>query len=103
MSNLRSPICSVIRRFIASLSGPIDDPSPKICVVTPWRISPWERPSTSSDSVDHDSMLMNPGATAMFVASMDDAARAEARSPTAAMRSPRMPTSARRPGLPLPS
>ena len=35
MSNFRSPICSTIRFFIASFSGPIELPSPKICVVTP--------------------------------------------------------------------
>jgi hypothetical protein len=73
---LRSPCCASIRFFIASFSGPIDDPSPKICVVTPWRISPWERPSTSSDSVDHDSMLMKPGATAMSWRRSTIAARA---------------------------
>ena len=64
-------------------------PSPKICVVTPWRISPCDRPSTSSDSVDHDSMLMKPGATARPVASITlaaDAARevADRRHPVAA-------------------
>ena len=42
----------------------MDQPSPMICVVTPWRISPCDLPSTSSDSVDQDSMLMKPGATA---------------------------------------
>ena len=57
------------RFFISGVSGPIELPSPKICVVTPWRSSPCERPSTSSDSVDHESMLMNPGATARPVAS----------------------------------
>ena len=70
ISYFTSPICSTTRFFMASFSGPIELPSPKICVVTPWRISPCERPSTSSDSVDHDSMLMKPGATARPDASM---------------------------------
>ena len=74
-----------------------------ISVVTPCRISPCERPSTSSDSVDHDSMLMKPGATARPLASMTVAAVAPPRSPTAAIRSPRMPTSAARPAAPVPS
>ena len=60
-----------------------------ICVVTPWRISPCERPSAISDSVDQQSMLMKPGATARPAASIDGAAAsAFERSPTAAMRSP---------------
>ena len=41
-----------------------------ISVVTPWRISLCERPSSISDSVDHESMLMKPGATASPFASM---------------------------------
>ena len=32
-----------------------------ISVVTPWRILVCERPSSSNDSVDHESMLMKPG------------------------------------------
>ena len=35
----------------------------------PWRISPCDRPSAISESVDQDSMLMKPGATARPVAS----------------------------------
>ena len=35
ISNLMSPICSTARRFIAAFSGPMELPSPKICVVTP--------------------------------------------------------------------
>jgi hypothetical protein len=103
ISNLMSPICSSARCFIAAFSGPIELPSPKICVVTPWRISPCDRPSAISDSVDHDSMLMKPGATASPAASTTVAAAAPERSPTPAMRSPRMPTSARLPAAPLPS
>ncbi len=103
ISYLMSPICSTARFFIASLSGPIELPSPKTWSVTPWRMSPCDRPSTSSDSVAHDSMLMNPGATARPDASTTVAARAPVRSPTTAMRSPWMATSARRPGAPVPS
>ena len=59
-----------MRFFMASLSGPIELPSPKISSVTPCRISPCDRPSASSESVDHDSMLMKPGATASPAASI---------------------------------
>ena len=52
MSYLMSPCCSTRRFFIASLSGPIELPSPKISSVTPCRMSPCERPSAISDSVD---------------------------------------------------
>ena len=53
-----------------SFTGPIDSPSPMISVVTPWRISLCEWPSAISDSVDHESMLMKPGATARPCASI---------------------------------
>jgi hypothetical protein len=86
-----------------SFSGPIEKPSPKICVVTPWGSSLWERPSTMSESVDQESMLMKPGATASPAASNVFPAVAFERSPTASIRSPRMPTSARRPSVPVPS
>ena len=103
MSYLMSPCCSTRRRFISSVSGPIESPSPKTSRVTPCRISPCDRPSTMSDSVDHESMLMKPGATARPAASSTVGADARRRSPMAATRSPRMPTSARRPGPPRPS
>ena len=98
-----SPISSTMRFFMASLSGPIELPSPKISSVTPWRMSPCDRPSASSDSVAHESMLMKPGATARPAASMVVLAVSAERSPTRSMRSPLMPTSARRPGDPVPS
>ena len=81
----------------------MDQPSPKISIVTPCFVSDMPRPSTSSDSVAHDSMLMNPGATAMPLASSVARDCASDRSPTAATRSPIRPTSARRPSPPLPS
>ena len=103
MSYRMSPCSAMRRRFISLVSGPIDEPSPKISVVTPWRMSPCERPSTRSDSVAQESMLTKPGATARPVASTTAGASAADRSPTAAIRSPRMPTSARTPGAPVPS
>src|SRR5207253_2121804 len=60
MSLCSRSMCSRTRSF----TGPIDSPSPMISVVIPCRISLCERPSSISDSVDHDSMLMKPGATA---------------------------------------
>ena len=89
--------------FMRSLSGPIELPSPKISSVTPWRMSLCERPSTSSDSVAHESMLMKPGATARFVASIVTRALAVPRLPMLAIRSPLIATSTTRPGLPEPS
>ena len=88
---------------MASLAGPIELPSPKTSSVTPWRMSPSERPSTMSDSVAQLSMLMKPGDTAMPEASSTCAACAPERSPTAAMRSPRMATSPTTGGEPEPS
>ena len=81
----------------------MEKPSPITCRVTPWRRSLWPRPSTSSDSVDQDSMLMKPGATALPVASISRRAVPAAFGPTYAMRSPRMATSPATPGDPLPS
>ena len=97
------PARAGIRCFISAFSGPYDQPSPKISVVTPWRMSPCERASTSSDSVAHDSMLMKPGATASPLASITSRALAAASSPTAAMRSPRRHRSAWYAGPPVPS
>jgi hypothetical protein len=99
----RSPWPSFILRFISGVSGPIEEPSPMIWVVTPCRTSPCDRPSTSRESVDHDNMLMKPGATARPLASTRRPAVAAARSPTAAIRSPRRPTSVTRAGAPVPS
>ena len=103
ISYLKSPCWARARAFISGVSGPSDQPSPKISVVTPWRMSPCDRPSAISDSVAHESMFTKPGATARPRASTTVAAFALPRLPMAAMRSPRMPTSARRPGAPVPS
>ena len=81
----------------------MDAPSPITSNVTPWRMSLMERGSTSSDSVAQLSMLMNPGATAMPVASISVGAAAADRSPMAAMVSAEMPMSARIGAVPDPS
>ena len=71
----------LVRRASSSprSAAPSSCPRRRSACVTPWRMSPCERPSTSSDSVAHDSMLMNPGATARPVASTTVAARAAGR------------------------
>ena len=88
---------------MASFAGPIELPSPKTSSVTPWRMSPRERPSTIRDSVAQLSMLTKPGDTAIPAASSTCAASAPERSPRAATRSPRMPMSATTGGEPEPS
>ena len=103
MSYLMSSCSPVSRFFMASFRGPIDEPSPKTSVVTPCRISLWERPSAMRDSVDQDSMLMKPGATARPRASITVRARAFPSGPTAVILSPTMPTSALRGAPPSPS
>ena len=103
MSYWMSPCWSFIRRFMSAVRGPIELPSPITSRVTPWRISLCERPSAMRESVDQESMFTKPGATARPAASSTVPARARRRSPTAAMRSPRIPTSARRPTAPVPS
>jgi len=102
-SYLMSPCCDRASFFIASVRGPIDQPSPNTSSVTPCFRSLIERPSTMRESVAHDSMLMKPGATASPFASTTRTASDFERSPTAAIRSPRTPTSAFRPGAPVPS
>jgi hypothetical protein len=78
-------------------------PSPKTSVVTPWRISLCDRPSAMSDSVDQDSMLMKPGATARPFASTTVRAPPLRPGPTAVILSPTIPTSALRGPPPSPS
>src|SRR5687767_11618931 len=62
-----------------------------------------DRGSTIKDDSECESMLMEPGATAWPVASMIVGELARLKLPTAAMRSPLIPTSARLGGPPLPS
>ena len=88
---------------MTSLSGAIEPPSPVISVVIPWVILLAARGSTRTLYSDWPSMSMKPGATTRPVASMRRLARAPERSPTAAIRSPITPTSARRQGAPVPS
>ena len=78
MSYRMSPWRSTISSFIASLSGPIDSPSPKTSSVTPWRMSLCDRPSSISDSLAQHIMLMKPGATARPVTSISTGARGAA-------------------------
>ena len=78
-------------------------PSPNTSSVTPWRMSLSERPSTMSDSVPHESMLMKPGDTASPAASIVVRAEAGAKSPMPAIVSPAIATSAVRGGSPDPS
>jgi hypothetical protein len=92
-SNLMSPCCSTCSFFIASLSGPMDHPSPITSSVTPCRMSLWARPSAISVSVAQLSMLTNPGATAMPRASTSVFALALPRFSTLMMRSPWTATS----------
>lgn len=64
---------------------------------------PWLSAAVASPSPAWVCTSMKPGATYSPAASTSRAARAPARSPTAAMRPPRMATSARYHGLPVPS
>jgi hypothetical protein len=92
MSYFTSACWAMNSFFIASLSGPMETPSPNTSSVTPCFTSAMPRPSMMSDSVAQLSMLMKPGATAMPRASISVRPRPRT-SPTAAMRSPRMATS----------
>jgi hypothetical protein len=89
--------------IIFALTGAMEWPSPVISVVMPWVILLAARLSTRTLNSDWPSMSMKPGATTSLPASMRRVAFASFRSPMAAMRSPRMPTSARYQGAPVPS
>jgi hypothetical protein len=93
MGYLMSPCCSTASFFMASLSGPMEAPSPMTSRVTPWRMSLWPRPSWISESVAQLSMLMKPGETASPLASTSIFPLAPPRLPIFAMRSPRSATS----------
>ncbi len=88
-----SACCATISAFMASLSGPIDQPSPITSSVTPWRMSLCERPSSIRDSLAQDIMLMKPGATARPVTSISRSAVAPPMSPSAVILSSSMATS----------
>ena len=81
----------------------MDSPSPMISSVTPWRMSPWDLPSSISDSLAQLSMLMKPGATARPVTSSSTWPRALDKSPIAATVSPLIATSAVTGAAPVPS
>jgi hypothetical protein len=74
-----------------------------ISEVMPCRIFDSARLSASRFISDCPSMSMNPGATMWSRASMRRTAAAFERSPTATMRSPLIPMSARNQGAPVPS
>jgi hypothetical protein len=88
-----------------AVSGPIESPSPITSSVTPCRSPPCERPSSISESVDHDSMFTKPGATASpFASSVVVAAgRASPSCRTATIRSPRIATAPSNGSPPPPS
>jgi hypothetical protein len=88
--------------FNESLTGPIDQPSPRISSVTPWRMSDWERPSWMSEALAQHIMLMKPGATASPPASMVCRARPST-DPMSVMVSPLMARSPTKGAPPLPS
>ncbi len=102
MSYWMSPCSFFTWTFNASLSGPIDHPSPKTSRVTPCLTSAIPRPSTRRDVVAQLSMLMKPGATALPRASISCRPRPRT-SPIRAMRSLRMARSATTGAPPLPS
>jgi hypothetical protein len=93
----------LISAIHTSLIGAIEPPSPVTSVVIPWRIFDSTRLSTRRWSSDCPSMSMKPGARYFPAASTRRFADAFSRFPTAAIRSPRMPTSPRNHGAPVPS
>ncbi len=78
-------------------------PSPVISVVIPWKIFEGSRGFTRIVSSDCPSMSMNPGATTFPWASIVRFAAALPRSPIAAIRPSRIPTSPEYHGEPVPS
>src|SRR5882724_4358391 len=76
---------------------------PTNSVVTPWRILDSARRFPHSRQSECEWMSMKPGVTVSPATSRVRPAPSDARSPTASMRAPVMPTSARRGGAPVPS
>src|SRR5688500_14559071 len=64
------------RSRIPTVHGPIELPSPKICVVTPCFSSDSDRGSYKIDAYEWLSMLTKPGATAIPAASISSPATA---------------------------
>src|SRR5579862_589753 len=89
--------------MIESLSGATDPPSPVTSVVMPWKIFEGRCGFTRIVSSDWPSMSMNPGATTIPCASTRRVAAEPASRPIAAIRPPRIPTSAAYQGEPVPS
>ncbi len=76
---------------------------PTTSVVTPWRILDSARRLPHRRQSECECMSMKPGASTRPEALSTRPADSRERSPMAAMVSPRMPTSARLPALPVPS
>ena len=90
-------------RSVFWLTGTTLVTSPVISLVIPCVILLMARPSRSSGYSECPSMSIHPGETTRLVASMVSRACAPRSTPTAAIRSPRMATSPRYHGLPVPS
>ena len=88
---------------MASFSGAIEDPSPVISVVMPWKILEGRCGLTRIVISDCPSMSMNPGATTMPRASIVRLAGASVSRPMAAIFPARIPISAAYHGDPVPS
>ena len=86
------------------LAGPAEVSSPRISVVTPWRILLGALPSSKRVMSECECMSMNPGATTSPRASMTFRAATSGpeRHRPLAIRSPRMATSAQEPGIARP-
>src|SRR5581483_9684576 len=88
----------------SGVRGAYDRPSaPSNSVVTPWRTFEGSPGLASSGRSEWAWTSMKPGARTSPLASTTRSAAAEPRSPTAAIRSPSIPTSAAWAGLPEPS
>ncbi len=94
-----------MRSRMASVSGPIDQPSPITWVVTPWVSSDIPRLSMSRLEYEWLNMFTKPGATASPVASstVPDSSASPALGPISTMRSPATHTLAATPSEPEPS
>ncbi|OPZ52333.1 MAG: hypothetical protein BWY89_01933 [Bacteroidetes bacterium ADurb.BinA012] len=103
ISYFMSPCDALNFLFMLSLQGPHESPSPSTSRVTPCTISLIDLPSSISDSTAQLSMLINPGATVIPLASISVLPLAFRRSPMAAMVSDIIPISPLKAGEPDPS
>ena len=103
MSYAMSPWRSICSRRMPSVSGPIEEPSPKTSSVTPCRMSLCPRPSAMREGIAQLSMFTNPGATASPRASISWSPWPSYAGITAAIVSPSIATSAAYGSPPEPS